>query len=510
MEDNAQKNKRIAKNTILLYLRTLATMLISLFTSRIILNVLGVDDYGIYNVVGGTISMFSIFSGSLSGAISRFITFGLGEGDLDKLKRTFVTSVNIQLGISAVIFIVAEVAGLWMLNSKLNIPPDRLYAAHWVLQFSILSFVFGLISVPYNACIIAHEHMKVFAYMGILEVVLKLAFVVALYFSPFDKLIVYSFCLFLISLVLRIIYGVYCKRHFEECEYKFAIDRRLLKSMTSYAWWGFFGNTAYMFNTQGVNILINLFFGVALNAARGVVGQVEGAVMQFVNNFTTAISPQITKSYAAGDKDYMFSLICRGAKFQIFLMLFFIIPIEFEADSILQLWLGVVPESAAVFLRLSLITTAITLLGNTGFTSVTATGNIRNYQISVTIVGCLVFPLTWVAYKLGAPALATYIIYAIVYIAVNWVRLLFMRQLLGFPISMFLNKTVLPMLAVTVSAVIIPAVVFFNMEASLLRIIVVTIVSFASTAVCIYFLGLAKGERELILSKIKAKVNHFK
>ena len=485
-------------------------MLISLFTSRIILDVLGVDDYGIYNVVGGTISMFSIFSGSLSGAISRFITFGLGEGDLDKLKRTFVTSVNIQLGISAVIFVVAEVAGLWMLNSKLNIPADRLYAAHWVLQFSILSFVFGLISVPYNACIIAHEHMKVFAYMGILEVVLKLAFVVVLYFSPFDKLIVYSFCLFLISLLLRIIYGVYCKRHFEECEYKFAIDRRLLKNMTSYAWWGFFGNTAYMFNTQGVNILINLYFGVALNAARGVVGQVEGAVMQFVNNFTTAISPQITKSYAAGDKDYMFSLICRGAKFQIFLMLFFIIPIEFEADYILQLWLGVVPESAAVFLRLSLITTAITLLGNTGFTSVTATGNIRNYQLSVTIVGCLVFPLTWVVYKLGAPALATYVIYAIIYIIVNWVRLLFMRLLLGFPIRMFWNKTVLPMSVVTVAAVIIPAIVFFNMEASLLRIIVITLVSFISTAVCIYLFGLAKGEKELVLSKIKAKVNHFK
>ena len=265
-----------------------------------------------------------------------------------------------------------------------------------------------------------------------------------------------------------------------------------------------------MFNTQGVNILINLFFGVALNAARGVVGQVEGAVMQFVNNFTTAISPKITKSYAAGDKDYMFSLICRGAKFQFFLMLFFIIPIEFEADAILQLWLGVVPESAAVFLRLSLIATAITLLGNTGFTSVTATGNIRNYQISVTIVGCLVFPLTWVAYKLGAPALATYIIYAIVYIAVNWVRLLFMRRLLGFPIRMFCYKVVFPILLVTAAAVIIPAIVFFNMEASLLRIIVTTIVGFMSTAVCIYFFGLEKGEKELVLSKIKAKVNHFK
>lgn len=506
MESNTQRNQRIAKNTVLLYIRTAFTMLISLFTSRIILNVLGVDNYGIYNVVGGTISMFSIISGSLSGAISRFITFGLGEGDLEKLKRIFSTSVNIQIGLSVVIFILAEIGGLWFLNAKLNIPPDRMYAAHWVLQFSILTFILGLISTPYNACIIAHEHMKVFAYIGILEVVLKLLFVLALYISPFDKLILYSALLFLIALVLRLIYGVYCKRHFEECTYRFEVDRGLLRKMTGYACWGFLGNTAYMFNTQGVNIIINLFFGVALNAARGVVTQVEGALMQFVNNFMTAITPQITKSYAAGDRSYMFTLICRGSKFSFFLLLFVLIPVEFEAQTILQLWLGIVPEYTATFLKLSIIGTAVVLLGNTGLTSIMATGNIRNYQIVVTVVGCLVFPLTWGAYKIGMPAYITYIIYIIIYAILDWIRLLFMRKLLDFKISMFMKNTVYPILIVTIMALIVPSLIYISMEPSILRLVIITGVSFTTTAISIWIGGLAKEERNVIVLRIRNKL----
>ena len=503
MESNIQRNQRIAKNTILLYIRTAFTMLVSLFTSRIILNVLGVDNYGIYNVVGGTISMFSIISGSLSGAISRFITFGLGEGNIEKLKRIFSTSVNIQIGLSILILIFAEIGGLWFLNTKLNIPPARMYAAHWVLQFSIFTFILGLISTPYNACIIAHEHMKVFAYIGILEVVLKLLFVLALYFSPFDKLIVYSASLFLIALLLRIIYGIYCNRHFEECVYHFEVDRELLKKMTGYACWGFLGNTAYMFNTQGVNIIINLFFGVALNAARGVVTQVEGAIMQFVNNFMTAITPQITKSYAAGDKSYMFTLICRGSKFSFFLLLFFLIPVEFEAQTILKLWLGIVPEYTAIFFKLSIIGTAIVLIGNTCLTSIMSTGNIRNYQIVVTIVGCLVFPLTWVAYKIGWPAYITYIIYIVIYGILNWIRLLFMRKLLDFKISMFIRKSIYPILVVTIMALIIPSLIYVGMEPSIFRFVIITGVSFVTTAISIFIGGLEKSERNVILSKVK-------
>lgn len=502
METAAQKNQRIAKNTVLLYIRTAFTMLVSLYTSRIILKVLGVDNYGIYNVVGGTIAMFSLFSGSLSGAISRFITFGLGEGNAVKLRNIFTTSIFIQIGLSLLILILAEIVGVWFVNAKLNIPSDRLYAAHWVLQFSILTFIVGLISVPYNACIIAHEHMKIFAYIGILEVVLKLLFVVTLYFSSYDKLIVYSGSLALISLILRIIYGAYCKRHFEECKGRLYIDKFLLKEMIGYAGWSFFGNTASLFNTQGVNILINLFFGVTLNAARGIVSQVEGAVMQFVNNFMTAITPQITKSYAMDDKEYMFTLICRGAKFSFFLLLFFSIPIELEAQTILQLWLGTVPEHTVVFLRLSLVGTVMVLLGNTCYTGIMATGRIRNYQLWITIVGCLVFPITWIAYRLGAPAWSTYLIYAIIYGLLNWIRLFFLKKLLGFPISMFARKVIYPVLYVTSLTVILPLFLYVKIEPSLIRLVLLTGVSCISATINIYLFGLDEGEKKTILLKV--------
>lgn len=509
METDSQKNRKIAKNTILLYMRTLFTMLVSLYTSRIILNVLGIDNYGIYNVIGGTISMFSIFSGSLSGAISRFITYGLGEGDIEKLKKIFSTSVSIQIGLAVFIFILTEIGGLWMLNSKLNIPADRMYAAHWVLQFSIFTFVTGLISTPYNACIIAHEHMKIFAYMGIFEVVMKLLFVVGLYFSPFDKLIVYSFLLFLIALILRMIYGIYCKRKFEECTYQFIIDKKLLKEMTGYACWGFFGNASYMFNTQGVNIIINLFFGVTLNAARGIVAQVEAAVMQFVNNFTTAISPQITKSYASGNREYMFTLICRGTKFSFFLLLIFLIPIEFEAETLLKLWLGNVPEHAPLFLQLSLIGAAMVLLGNSSYTAIMATGTIRNYQLVVTLVGCMFFPLTWVAYKLGLPAMTTYIIYIVIYGILNGIRLLFMRKLLGFRIRTFIRDVLCPILIVTISAVIVPGIISISTSPSVFRFILLTGISIISTAACIYTGGLTHNERKTISMKLKNRISQI-
>ena len=502
METSAQKNKRIAKNTLLLYGRTIIIMFVSLFTSRIILQVLGVNDYGVYNVVAGAIGMFSILTSSLSSAISRFITFGIGQGDKDRLKTIFSTSLNIQILLAVLILILTEIIGPWLINDKLNIPKESIYAAHWVLQLSIAGFMLGLISVPYNACIIAHEKMNVFAYMGILEVGLKLAFVASLYFIPGNKLIIYSICLFLIPVILQIIYWSYCTRKFAECRYRLVFDKSLLKEMSGFAWWAFFGNTAYMFNTQGVNILMNIYFGVALNAARGIVGQVEGAALQFVNNFTTALNPQIVKSYASGEHEYMNKLICRGAKFSLFLLLIFLIPLEFEAPLVLKLWLGIVPENAAVFLRLSLMSTAIMLIGNTGLTSINATGNIKNYQIAVTIVGCLVFPFTWIAYKLGAPALTSYIIFIIIYAILEIIRLYFMKRLFSFPISMFIRQTVLPIFYVAILACIIPGILYYTMSESIIRLIVICFASLISTCGIIYSIGLDEGERTLIRGKI--------
>ena len=295
MSQTSENNKRIAKNTVALYLRTLITMAVGLYTSRVVLNVLGVDDYGLYNVVGGVVAMFSILTATLSQAISRYFTFELGKNDTKKLHVIFCTGVNIQLIMSMIVVVIAEIGGVWFLNSKMNIPPDRMIAANWVLQFSILSFVVTLISVPYNAAIIAHEKMKAFAYVGVLEASLKLAIAFVLFVSPIDKLITYGFLLVVVSVVIRLVYGNFCHKHFEECHYEFFIDKSLLTEMAKFAGLNAITCSAFMFNTQGVNILSNLFFGVAINAARGIALQVDTVIRGFVTNFTTAAKPQIIK-----------------------------------------------------------------------------------------------------------------------------------------------------------------------------------------------------------------------
>lgn len=498
-----QNSKRIAKNTLLLYIRTFMIMAITLYTSRVVLNVLGVENYGIYNVVGGVVAMFSVISGSLSSAISRFITFELGCGNIERLKSVFSTSINIQIAISLVVFIVGESVGTWFLNYEMNIPSDRLVAANWVLHCSLLTFVINLISIPYNACIIAHEHMKAFAYVSILEAVLKLAVVYALLSSPFDKLSTYAVLLVIVAVVIRITYGIYCKRHFYECNYRYVYDKLIIREMTSFAGWSFFGNCAYIFNTQGVNILINLFFGVTVNAARGIATQLNAAVMQFVNNFTIAINPQITKSYASGDRKYMFMLVCRGAKYSYFLLFVFVVPFVLETEAILTMWLKVVPEYTPVFMRLAMFGSLATLLGNSMMTAASATGKIRKYQLWVTTVGCLVFPLTWMAFKLGYPAIITYVIYIAIYMLLIFVRLHILKGLLDFPVIPFIRQVICRLVFTSIVAFIIPCGIIYSMNSSILRLCIVFAVSFLSTCGSICLLGLEQDERAYFISKFK-------
>lgn len=507
MSDNSSSNnKRIAKNTLLLYIRTFFVMIISLYTSRVILNELGVDDYGIYNAVGGVVAMFTVISSALSTSISRFITYELGHGDKSRLSAIFSTSLNIQFAIAAIVLILCEVIGVWFLNSKMSIPTDRLSAANWVLQCSLLSFCVGLISVPYNACIIAHEHMSAFAYISVFEAVLKLVICYFLIISPWDQLITYTVLMLAVSVLIRIVYGVYCSSHFEECHYHRVKDKLLLREMTSFAGWGFLTNMAWVFNTQGVNLLVNVFFGVALNAARGIATQVEGAVLQFVNSFTTAINPQITKCYAAGEKEAMFSLICRGAKFSLLLMLFIAVPLELETEYILTLWLKIVPNHAVAFTRLIIIGIMVNALGNTGYTACMATGNIKRYVLWITFVGILVFPLTWVAYKFGMPVEATYIIYIVVYFVVDIVRLHIMRGLLNFPAMMFVQKVLVPLACTIAAGIILPVIVYNVMNPSTIRLLTTIIVSFFSIGLATCYIGLTKHEREMTLGKIIAKI----
>lgn len=512
MADISQNNKRIVKNTVYLYFRTILIMLITLYTSRVILNTLGVEDYGIYNTIGGTISMFTILTGALSAAISRYITFELGkkENTIARLRVIFSTSIRIQVFLSLIILLLGETVGLWFLNAHLNIPGDRMIAANWVWQSCLFSFIINLISVPYNALIIAHEHMNAYAIISILEVSLKLGICYLLAVLPWDKLSVYSVLLVVVSAIIRFTYGFYSKKHFAECVLIKEKDNALSKEMLNFAGFSFLNNAANIFNSQGLNILINIFFGVIFNAARGVATQVEGAIMQLVNNLTVAINPQITKAYAAGDNNRVYTLVCRGTKYSFFLLLLFAIPVFLETDFILQKWLKIVPESTRLFLRLSLVGGMIKMLGNTGYTACMATGNIKNYSIWITSIGILAFPLTWISFKLGAPAEYAYYIFIAVYIAVEIVRLFLMKQMIGFPIKRFIYEVVFKILLVTPIAVAVPYFIFQKMEIGWPRLIIMLIVCSVSTAVTVWTLGISREERKMITDFVNNKIHRAK
>ena len=508
MATNAENSKLIAKNTMFLYVRMTFLLIVNLYASRIILNTLGVEDYGIYNAVGGFVTMFTILSGSLSNAISRYLTFELGRENQNRLRTTFAMSVEVQAILAVSIVVLSEVIGYWFLNYKMQIPDGRLEAANWVLHCSILTFAVNLISIPYDASIIAHEQMSTFAYVSIVEAILKLGAVFALYTSYVDKLKLYAVLLFIIACIIRIIYGVYCHRRFEETHFKWVWDKQLAKEMTSFAGWNFIGNGASVLNNQGVNILMNLFFGVTVNAARGIATQVETHVQQFVNNFMTALQPQITKAYAKKDTEFLHTLVYNGAKYSYFLMLFFALPICMETETIMRLWLKMVPEYSVVFVRLSFVSAMINLLTNTVYMSVLATGNIKKYQLTVGMISLMVFPLTYLFFKIGFPVEYAYYIFIFVFTALIFVRLILARQLIEISVREFIQKVCLRVGAATIPALILPIAVVCMFEASIMRFVAVTLLCFVSTIGGIWTFGLTKPERSRMVETLKKRAMH--
>lgn len=479
-------------------------MAVSLYTSRVILHTLGVEDFGIYNVVGGVVSMFSVISGSLSSAISRFITYELGKGDKDKLIRIFSSSVTIQIGLGLIILILAELVGVWFLNEKMNIPDGRMYAANWVFQLSILTFVINLVSVPYNAAIIAHEKMSAFAYISILEVVAKLAIVYLLIISPIDKLIFYAVLMTTVALMIRFVYGYYCKRHFEECTYHFIFDKELLKKMFGFAGWNFIGAASAVLRDQGGNIVINLFCGPAVNAARGIAYQVNNAISGFVNNFMMALNPQITKSYASGNRDYMMTLIYQGARLSFYILLLLSLPVIINAHYILTLWLKIVPEHTTLFVQLVLIFAMSESISNPLITAMLATGKIRNYQIVVGGLQMMNLPISYVLLRLGCIPETVLIVAICISQCCLAARLYMLRGMIGLSVKQYLSKVYFNVLIVTVLSAILPYIIFYYLNETFFSFILVCIVSVISTCIVIYYIGSNKQERQFILSKVKA------
>lgn len=504
MSDTSQNNKRIAKNTLLLYFRMLLTMAISLYTSRVVLHVLGVEDFGIYNVVGGVVAMFSVISGSLSAAISRFITYELGKGDKEKLVRIFSSSVTIQLGLGLIILILAEIVGVWFLNVKMSIPENRMYAANWVFQLSILTFIINLISVPYNAAIIAHEKMSAFAYISILEVVAKLIIVYILLLSPIDKLIFYAILMASVAFIIRFVYGFYCKRHFEECTYHFIFDKELLKKMFGFAGWNFIGASSAVLRDQGGNIVINLFCGPTVNAARGIAYQVNSAIHGFVSNFMMALNPQITKSYAAGDKEYMMTLIYQGARLSFYILLILSLPVIVNTHYILTLWLKIVPEHTTLFVQLVLIFAMSESISNPLITAMLATGKIRNYQIVVGGLQMMNLPISYVLLRYGCIPETVLIVAICISQCCLAARLCMLRSMVGLSVRKYMSKVYLNVFTVTILSAIIPCVSSYYLNETFINFIIICTISVICTFTVIYFVGCNRKERQFILSKVTA------
>ena len=503
MQDHSENTKRIAKNTLMLYGRMLFSMVVSLYTSRVVLNTLGVVDYGIYGVVGGFVSMFSLISSSLSSAVSRFLTFELGRGDQERLNKAFSTSLLIHIVLAIAVLVIAETVGVWFVNNKMTIPSDRLYAANWVFQASIFSFMFGLFSVPYNASIVSHEKMSAFAYIGILDTTMKLLIVLFIAYSHwhFDKLIVYAMLLVAVSITLQCIYLVYCRKHFEECRLRISFDKGFWKEISSFSLWNFIGCTAAILKDQGVNVLLNIFVGPVLNAARGIASSVNGAVAGFAGNFMTALNPQITKSYASGDISYAHYLLERGSRFSYYILMFFAVPILLETDFVLTIWLKQYPDHALNFVRLVIVLSLIETLSYTLITLQNATGNIRNYQLVVGGILLLNFPLSYFCLKSGFRPESTYVVAIVVAVMCMITRLCFLRKSVDLPMLGFLKRVVLNVLTVTAFSIIVPLILHLLLPYGWMRFLIVGFICVLTSALSVVFVGCNKYERNFILDK---------
>ena len=438
----SDNNKRIAKNTIILYARTLFVLAVKLYTSRLVLKYLGVTDYGIYNIVASFIAMFALLNGALTTSIQRFLTYSLGEKDEYKVQSVFSASLSILFFLSLLIVLIAETVGLWYVNYKLNIPIDRMQAANWVYQFSIITFVMEVITVPYNSILSAYENFKAFAYFDILNAILSLGLVITIGFVPCDLLIYYGFGLLVIAILIRFLYSFYCHKHYICSHFKIIKDKALYKSLFSFSFYSFFGNMGSVIGEGGINIVINLFFGVTLNATRGISIQVSNAVGGFIRSFTTALNPQITKNYAEGNKDRYTKLVFYSAKYSFLLLTLFLVPVMVNVHYILELWLTEIPPYSEIFVQLMLLQSLIHILFNSITTIVNATGNIKVYQIGTFIILISNIVFIYVAYDQGSVAWGGIIVQCII----TFVQLLFsmivMQKVTGINAYIFFKKVV--------------------------------------------------------------------
>lgn len=500
----SQNNKRIAKNTLLLYLRMLLLLGINLFVSREVLAALGVIDFGIYNVVGGFVTMFTMIGGAMATATQRFISFEIGRGKEGNVKETFSTAVIIHIFLALLVLCTAETIGLWFVNTQMSFPSERCIAVNWVYQFSVLTFMINIISVPYNASIIAYEKMVAFAYVSIFEAIAKVAVVYLIIWSPIDKLILYSALLALVAIVVRVIYGIYCKKHFIECRCSWKSDKAVKRKMMSFVSWNLIGSLSGVLKEQGINVLLNIFFGAAVNAARGLAFQVNNAINSFVSNFQIAMNPQIVKTYASGNKEEMFKIVFRGSKFSYMLLLTLSLPIIVEAPFILNLWLKAVPEYTVIFLRLVLISALIESFSGTLIASMHASGKVRDYQIVVGGLSLLTLPFAYFVLKLYPEPYWAIGVGVVMAVLCLLARLFMLKKSIELPVLLFLRSVCLVDLSITIVASFLPIIMCMILDEGFLSFIIVCIVSVLSTVTFSYTIGLNFREKAMVKEKIRS------
>lgn len=502
MSETSSNNKRIAKNTAMLYIRMLLIMAVTLYTSRVVLEVLGVEDFGIYNVVGGIVVLFTFINNAMVTATQRFLNYELGRKDQQATVHVFSASITIHIAIALLTLVLAETVGLWFLNHYIQYPEGRDVAVHFTYQFSILATCLNIIRAPYNAAIIAHERMSFYAYISVIEVILRLLIVYLLLISSIDRLILYAILMFGVVLVITVSYYIYCKRQFSVCHYTYFWDQSIYKQLVSFSGWSMFGGLANMGASQGLNILLNLFYGVTVNAAMGIANQVNAAVYSFVSNFQTAFNPQIVKSYAAKETAYFIDLIIRTSKYSYFLLFVISLPIYICCEEVLSLWLKEVPDYTVSFCRLMILFSLLDAIQGPLWVSVQATGKIRNYQILMSIMILSNLPLSYLFLKLSFEAEWVLIIRCLLNFLTLFVRLWYLQRLYSFPVQRYLKEVIGRVFIVSLLSLSLLFIPIENVY-PLIKVIIVVLVSFVFNLILIYSIGLEYKERGLIKKQIQ-------
>lgn len=497
-------NKRIAKNTLLLYLRMLLTMGLSLYTSRLVLQVLGIHDVGINSVVGSVITMMTIVNASMSLSMQRFFSYDLGRRDITGLNTCFSMSMILHIFMALLVLLLGETLGLYMVLNHINYPPERSMAVMWVYQLSLISASLGITQIPYTALIVAYEKMGAFAYLSVLSALLQFALILLIKYLPYDKLICYSLSNLSIGILMMSLHVVFCMRVFREIRFRWIWDKSIARKMIDFAGWSTLGELAWMGTNQGVTVVINLFFGTAVNAVRGIAFQIKAAVMKFVAAFQTAMNPQIIKLYAAGEMEEMQKLVNRGTCFSFYLSFFLSLPLLLKTELIIHLWLGQVPQHIVIFSQLILLNIMCDILSNLLTTVVKAHGQIRTYQIIVSSILMLNCPITYGLYYYGAPPCAAYVVYSVISLALLPTRLVLLKRMVNISIRKYIGEVLRPILMVSAVASLLPLMAdhVFS-ESTVQDFLIVAGISAVSVAATVYLLGLHPNERQLINSKIR-------